>query len=129
MDYYTGQSFAFTLIILALFPTTLHNTHNLIVIFYKPMAKMTKSQLMEALASKTGHTKKDVAAFLEALVALAYSQTKSSGEFSLPGLGKLVKKHRAARMGRNPATGQEISIPAKTVVKFRVAKAAKDSIL
>lgn len=93
------------------------------------MAKMTKSQLLEAIASKTGHTKKDVAALLEAMVAVAYSETKKNGEFTIPGLGKLVKKHRAARTGRNPATGAEIKIPAKTVVKFRVAKAAKDSIL
>lgn len=93
------------------------------------MAKMTKSQLLEAIASKTGHTKKDVAAVLEAMVDVAYSQTKKAGEFAIPGLGKLVKKHREARKGRNPATGAEIQIPAKTVVKFRVAKAAKDSIL
>lgn len=93
------------------------------------MAKMTKSQLMEAIASKTGHTKKDVAALMEAVVETAYSETKKNGEFSFPGLGKLVKKHRAARMGRNPATGAQIQIPAKTVVKFRVSKVAKDAIL
>ncbi len=91
--------------------------------------KMTKSQLMEALAEKTGYTKKEVAAFLETVVETAYEHTKSDGEFSIPGLGKLVKKHRNARMGRNPATGEQIHIPAKTVVKFRVAKAAKDAIL
>lgn len=66
---------------------------------------------------------------LEALVELAYKEAKSAGEFTIPGLGKLQKKHRAARMGRNPATGESIQIPAKTVVKFRVAKAAKDAIL
>lgn len=93
------------------------------------MAKMTKSQLMDAIASKTGHTKKDVAALMDAIVEVAYAQTKKAGEFSIPGLGKLVKKHRNARTGRNPATGAEIQIPAKTVVKFRVAKAAKDAIL
>lgn len=93
------------------------------------MAKMTKSQLMDAIATKTGHTKKDVAAILEAMVDVAYAQTKKAGEFSIPGLGKLVKKHRAERMGRNPATGAVIKIAAKTVVKFRVAKAAKDAIL
>lgn len=93
------------------------------------MAKMTKSQLMDAIASKTGHTKKDIVGVLEAMVNIAYSETKKNGEFTIPGLGKLVKKHRAARMGRNPATGAEIKIPAKTVVKFRVAKAAKDTIL
>jgi DNA-binding protein HU-beta len=93
------------------------------------MAKMTKSQLMDAIASKTGHTKKDVVAIMESMVDVAYSETKKSGEFSIPGLGKLVKKHRAARAGRNPATGATIQIPAKTVVKFRVSKAAKDAIL
>ncbi len=91
---------------------------------------MTKSQLYGALAEKTALAKKDVVSVLDALVALAYSEVKgSSGEFTLPGLGKLVKKHRAARMGRNPATGASIQIAAKTVLKFRVAKAAKDAVL
>ena len=91
---------------------------------------MTKSQLFGALAEKTGLAKKDVVAVLDALVVLAYSEVKgSSGEFTLPGLGKLVKKHRAARMGRNPATGASIQIAAKTVLKFRVAKAAKEAVL
>jgi len=93
------------------------------------MAKMTKSQLLNALAESTSMSKKDIAGFLDAVANLAYKQVKSSGEFTLPGFGKLVKKHRAARMGRNPATGASIQIPAKTVVKFRVSKAAKDAIL
>jgi len=94
------------------------------------MAKpMNKSQLLAHLAEKSGKTKKEVTEMLELIVATAYSEAKSNGEFTIPGLGKLQKKHRAARMGRNPATGAQISIPAKTVVKFRVAKAAKDSIL
>jgi DNA-binding protein HU-beta len=66
---------------------------------------------------------------LDAVVELAYHETKKSGEFTIPGLGKLQKKARAARMGRNPATGEQIQIAAKTVVKFRLAKAAKDAIL
>ncbi len=90
---------------------------------------MTKSQLLASLAEKSGHTKKDVQTLLDMLVETAYGETKKNGEFTIPGLGKLVKKHRAARKGRNPATGEEINIAAKTVVKFRVAKAAKDSIL
>jgi len=90
---------------------------------------MTKSETLQALADKLGKTRKEVSEMLDALVALAYSETKKSGEFTIPGLGKLQKKHRAARMGRNPATGASIQIAAKTVVKFRVAKAAKDSIL
>ncbi len=90
---------------------------------------MTKSETLQHLAEKTGKSKKEVSEMLEAIVALAYSETKKSGEFTLPGLGKLQKKHRDARTGRNPATGATIQIPAKTVIKFRIAKAAKDSIL
>ena len=90
---------------------------------------MNKSQLLQYLAEKTGKSRKEVAEWLDLIVDTAYSEAKKNGEFTLPGLGKLQKKHRAARMGRNPATGAQISIPAKTVVKFRVAKAAKDAIL
>lgn len=93
------------------------------------MAGMTKSALMSALADKTGLSKKDVNGFVDTLVDLAYSEVKKSGVFVVPGIGKLVKVKRAARMGRNPATGATISIPAKTVVKFRVAKAAKEAVL
>lgn len=93
------------------------------------MAGMTKSQLLNKLAEKTGKSKKEVQEFIDALVSTAYAETKSGGEFTIPGLGKMVKKNRAARMGRNPATGQQIQIPAKTVLKFRLAKAAKDAIL
>lgn len=90
---------------------------------------MTKSETLQALAEKLGKTRKEVSEMLDAVVELAYAETKKSGEFTLPGLGKLVKKQRAARMGRNPATGEQIQIKAKTVVKFRLAKAAKDAIL
>ena len=90
---------------------------------------MTKSQLLNAMAEATGMSKKEVVNFLEQLVEMAYKEVKTAGEFVIPGIGKLVKVDRKARMGRNPATGEEISIPAKTVVKFRVAKAAKDSLL
>lgn len=94
------------------------------------MAKgMTKSQMLAAVAEKVGKSRKEVADLIDAVVSLAYAETKRSGEFTIPGVGKLLKKHRAARMGRNPATGEQISIPAKTVVKFRVAKAAKEAIL
>lgn len=93
------------------------------------MAKMTKSALLQALADKTGMTKKDVAAFLEKMVELAYVEVKKNGEFVVPGMGKMVKVMRKAREGRNPATGETIKIPAKTVVKFRVAKAAKEAVL
>ena len=91
------------------------------------MAGMTKSQVAEHMAEKTGVTKKTAALFLEELANLAYKQAKNT--FTFPGVGKLVLVNRKARMGRNPATGEAIKIPAKRVVKFRVAKAAKDSIL
>jgi DNA-binding protein HU-beta len=90
---------------------------------------MTKSEILQALADKLGKTRKEVGEFMEAMVEMAYAVTKKEGEFVIPGMGKLQKKHRDARMGRNPATGATISIPAKTVLKFRVAKAAKDAIL
>lgn len=90
---------------------------------------MTKGQILAALAEKTGLSKKDVQGFLDAMVGMAYSEVKNSGEFTIPGIGKLVKVHRKERMGRNPATGESIKIPAKTVVKFRVAKAAKEAVL
>jgi DNA-binding protein HU-beta len=91
------------------------------------MAKMTKSQTMKALAETTGLTKKNVVCVVEGLVGLAYKQAKNS--FTIPGLGKLVLVNRKARMGRNPATGEPIKIPAKRVLRFRIAKAAKDAIL
>ncbi len=90
---------------------------------------MTKTELLQTLAEKLGKTRKEVSEMLETLVQLAYVETKKQGEFTIPGLGKLVKKRRDARAGRNPATGETIQIPAKTVVKFRLAKQAKDSIL
>lgn len=93
------------------------------------MAKMTKSALLQVMAEKTGMSKKDVASFLEKMVELAYKEVKTNGEFVVPGMGKMVKVNRKAREGRNPATGEAIKIPAKTVVKFRVAKAAKEAVL
>ena len=93
------------------------------------MAKMTKAQLLATLADSSGLSKKDVGSFLDELANLAYSEVKKDGEFVLPGFGKLVKVNRKARMGRNPKTGEAISIPAKKVVKFRIAKQAKDAIL
>jgi DNA-binding protein HU-beta len=89
---------------------------------------MTKSQIADALAEKTGVTKKVATQFMEEYANLAYKEAKKGG-ITLPGLGKLVLVNRKARMGRNPATGATIKIPAKKVVKFRVAKACKDAIL
>ena len=92
------------------------------------MAKaLTKSQITASIADTVGISKKQATETLEAIVALAYKNAKNA--FTLPGLGKLVLVNRKARMGRNPATGESIKIPAKKVVKFRVAKAAKDAIL
>jgi DNA-binding protein HU-beta len=92
------------------------------------MAKaLTKSQIAAEVAEKSGITKKQAAEILDLLAALAYKHAKNT--FTLPGLGKLVLVNRKARLGRNPATGETIKIPAKKVVKFRVAKAAKDAIL
>lgn len=90
---------------------------------------MTKSQLMATLAESTGLSKKDTVNFMEKMVELAFKEVKKNGVFVIPGIGKLVKVKRAARQGRNPATGETIQIAAKTVVKFRVAKAAKDAVL
>ena len=87
---------------------------------------LTKAQIIAALAENTGMSKKEIVAVLEAQTALAYKEAKSG--FTFPGIGKLVVVDRKARMGRNPATGETISIPAKKVLKFRVAKAAKDAI-
>jgi len=90
---------------------------------------MTKSKIVAHLADKTGLQKKQAAAVLEELAALAEKETKSNGQFVVPGLGKAVKAHRKARTGRNPQTGAAIKIPAKTVVKFRLAKAFKDAVV
>lgn len=92
------------------------------------MAKAkTKSQIVAELAEKMGLTKKKAAATLECLVSMAYKYAKDG--FTIPGLGKLVLVKRGPRKGRNPKTGEVINIPAKKVVKFRVAKAAKEAIL
>ncbi len=92
------------------------------------MAKaLTKSQITEQIAKKAGITKKAANEILNHLAELAYKHAKNS--FTIPGIGKLVLVRRKARMGRNPQTGEAIKIPAKRVVKFRVAKACKDSVL
>lgn len=88
---------------------------------------MSKTALIRHLAEMNEMTRAQVVAFLDSLSATAYKEAKNG--FTLPGFGKLVLKHRKARMGRNPATGEAIKIKAKNVVKFRVAKACKDSVL
>ena len=89
---------------------------------------MTKTALVRTMAEKLELNNKQAAAFLEHLAETAVKETKKNGVFVIPGLGRLVKAERKARMGRNPQTGEPIKIKAKTVVKFRVAKAAKDAI-
>lgn len=88
---------------------------------------MTKSQIADHLAGKAGVTKKTATEMLDNLATLAHKEAKNS--FTMPGVGKLVLAHRKARTARNPQTGETIKVPAKKVVKFRVAKAAKDAIL
>ncbi len=90
---------------------------------------LTKAQIITALAEQLEMKKTEISGFFDALTDLAYKETKKKGAFVLPGFGKLVKDKRKARKGRNPATGQEIKIPAKTVVKFRLQKACKDAIV
>ena len=88
---------------------------------------MTKTQTVAALAETSGLPKAQVEGLLDQLAVLAYREAKNG--FTIPGVGKLVLVHRNARQGRNPATGAVIDIPAKTVVKFRVAKVCKESVL
>ena len=95
------------------------------------MAKkpMTKSQIVSHFAEKFEISKKVASAIIEEVAALAVTETKKVGSFTLPGIGKLVLVKRKARMGRNPGTGEVIKIAAKTVVKMRIAKAAKEAIV
>ena len=94
------------------------------------MAKvMSKSQVVAHLAEKADLSKKTAGLLLEELASLATKECKAGGQFVIPGIGKAVKAHRKARMGRNPQTGEPIKIAAKTVVKFRLAKAFKDSVV
>jgi DNA-binding protein HU-beta len=90
---------------------------------------MTKSQLISLIAEKNAMTKAAAGIVLETISDIAVAETKKNGQFVVPGIGKAVKSHRKARMGRNPQTGASIKIPAKTVVKFRVAKAFKDAVI
>ena len=91
--------------------------------------RMTQTQLVKELAARCEVNNKAAKGFLESIAGLAVGETKKNGVFVLPGIGRLVLVNRKARTGRNPATGEAIKIPAKKVVKFRVAKAAKDAIV
>jgi len=90
------------------------------------MAKMTQTQIIAELSAKSGLSKKQTKDFMAAVIDLAYREAKKG--FTLPGIGKLVVVKRKERMGRNPQTGEPIKIPAKTVLKFRIAKAAKEAV-
>ncbi|MGH9663401.1 MAG: HU family DNA-binding protein [Bryobacteraceae bacterium] len=92
-------------------------------------ARMTQTQLVKELAAATGVNNKVAKQFVGTYADMAVRETKKNGVFVMPGIGRLVRVDRKARMGRNPATGEAIKIPAKKVVKFRVAKAAKDAIV
>jgi DNA-binding protein HU-beta len=97
---------------------------------WKPQSRaLTKSELAAHLAGKFNLSKKAANEVLNELAAVAVAQTRKVGAFTLPGIGKLVKAHQAPRVGRNPMTGQTIKLPAKTAVKFHIAKAAQDEIL
>jgi DNA-binding protein HU-beta len=89
---------------------------------------MTQKETIDHLADKCGISKAEAKGFMNALNELAKKEVKKNGEFVLPGFGKFVKTKRKARKGRNPATGEEIKIPAKTTVTFRVGKAMKDAV-
>jgi len=90
---------------------------------------ITKSQIIAHFAKKFELSKKTASSILDEMGMLAIAETKKTGSFTLPGIGKLVLVKRKARVGRNPATGEQIKIPAKTVVKMRIAKACKDAIV
>lgn len=89
----------------------------------------TKAQIIAKMADDAGITKVQAKAAMESLLALSYKGAKSPTGFTIPGLGKLIKVRRKARWGRNPATGEKIKIKAKTDVKFRLSKVAKDAVL
>jgi DNA-binding protein HU-beta len=91
--------------------------------------KMTQSQIMKELATATGSSTKAAKTFVTSFADMAVRETKKNGMFVIPGIGRLVRVDRKARMGRNPATGQEIKILARTRLRFTAAKALKDSVL
>jgi DNA-binding protein HU-beta len=90
---------------------------------------LTKAQIVSYFAKKFDLSKKAAASVIDEMAVLSVAETKKAGSFVIPGIGKLVLVKRKARVGRNPATGEPINIPAKTVVKMRIAKACKDAIV
>jgi DNA-binding protein HU-beta len=98
-------------------------------LYMAEVKKMTQTAIVKELAETTGVNNKVSKHYLESLTELAIRETKKNGVFILPGIGRLVRAERKARVGRNPATGEAIKIPAKKVVKFRIAKSVKDAIV
>jgi DNA-binding protein HU-beta len=90
---------------------------------------LTKAQIVTYFAKKFDLSKKAASSVIDEMAGLAIAETKKAGAFTFPGVGKLVLVKRKARVGRNPATGEPINIPAKTVVKMRIAKACKEAIV
>ena len=90
---------------------------------------MTRTEFIDALATESNMDKRDAKRFLEAVTAVIERTIKAGGEIPLKGLGKFKVQNRKARVGRNPLTGAPVDIPAKTVVKFTVAKALKDLVV
>jgi DNA-binding protein HU-beta len=95
----------------------------------EPAKRMTQTAIVRELAETSGINNRLAKQFMDSLAEMAVRETKKSGVFILPGIGRLVRAERKARTGRNPATGETIKIPAKKVVKFRVAKSVKDAIV
>jgi len=91
--------------------------------------RMTQTQLVREMAETCEVSNKAAKQFLDTYAAIAVRETKKTGMFVMPGIGRLVRQERKARLGRNPATGEKIKIPAKKVVKFRVAKSVRDAIV
>jgi DNA-binding protein HU-beta len=94
-----------------------------------PKKPITKSEIVAYFAKKFELSKKTASSIIDEMAMLATNETKKTGAFTFPGIGKLVLVKRKARVGRNPATGEQIKIPAKTVVKMRIAKACKEAIV
>ncbi len=94
-----------------------------------PKKPLTKSQIVAHFAGEFNLSKKTAASIIDGVATFAIAETRKAGSFTLPGIGKLVLVKRKARMGFNPATGERIKIPAKTVVKMRIAKACKDAVV
>jgi DNA-binding protein HU-beta len=103
-----------------------HRSHNPHLM---PAKKLTKSAFLQRIAEETETDRRTAGFFLDTIIDIVLQEVKKGGECTLPGLGKLVKQKRKARIGRNPKTGEKLKIAAKTVVKFRLAKAAKEGVL